>query len=305
MNLKEILAPAFKKMGMNEEQVAALFNADGTELSNNASDTITQHDATRVKSFKDEGTKLFNDGHKKGLAEGATKIEKEIKEKFGVNSDKLGVELVEDLVQASISKVTKAGEGDLTEDKVKLHPAYVKMQDEFSKQIKAKEKEAQELLNNYKQEVEKKSLFNEVVQNAKSKVQALKPILPKDPQKAERQMQLLINELAKAEFAKTEDGKDYIISLQGKPLEDGHGNRVNWETHVKQIAESIWDFENGEKRTTPGNTTAAGGAGNTTKYNGPVPKTQKEWMDAVSKPGITGEERIAITTAFKEAQSAG
>jgi len=80
MTIKEKLAAAFKKMGMTDEQVASLFNEDGTDLAETAKETILQHDATRVQKMKDDGTKLFNDGHKKGLSEGASKIEKEITE---------------------------------------------------------------------------------------------------------------------------------------------------------------------------------------------------------------------------------
>lgn len=294
--IKEKLSPVFKKMGMADEQVASLFNEDGTEFAENATDTLLKHDATRVQKMKDDGTKLFNDGHKKGLSEGASKIEKEIVEKFGVKSDKIGIELIEEIITLK----STSGTGELDEEKVKLHPSYVKMQDELSKQIKNKDKEWDEKFKQRDSEIAKQNLFKEVVTKAKTTVLGLKPILPKDAAKAEKQMELLVAELLKLGFTKTEDGNDYILEKEGKPVEDAHGNRINFDAYVKSTAESIWDFEQGQQRSSSQNSNDTSGATGTTKWAGKTPTNEQEYIKAVSE-AKTGEERMAIQDAYKAA----
>jgi len=294
MNLKEKLAPAFKKMGMVDEQVASLFNEDGTELSETAPDLLLKHDATRVQKMKEDGTKLFNDGHKKGLSEGASKIEKEIAEKYGVKSDKLGIELIDEVIA---SKSTSGTEID--EEKIKLHPAFVKVVDDLNKQLKNKDKEWDEKFKQRDLALAKENLFKEVVSKAKSTVLGLKPILPKDAAKAEKQMELLVAELSKLGFNKTEDGKDFILEKEGKPVEDAHGNRINFESYVKSTAETIWDFEQGQQRSSAGNNNDGNGTQDgATKWAGKVPANQEEYIAAVTS-AKNAEERLAIADAFE------
>lgn len=294
--IKEKLAPAFKKMGMADEQVASLFNEDGTEFTDNASEILLKHDATRVQKMKEDGTKLFNDGHKKGLSEGASKIEKEIVEKYGVKSDKIGIELIEEIIASKSTTST----GDLDEEKVKLHPSYVKMQDELTKQIKNKDKEWDEKFKQRDQEISKQNLFKEVVAKAKTNVLSLKPVLPKDSAKAERQMELLVAELSKLGFNKTEDGKDYILEKEGKPVEDAHGNRINFDAYVKSVAESIWDFEQGQQRSGAQNSNDSNAQNQQNKWTGAVPKNEQEYIKAIGG-AKNAQERIAIQDAYKAA----
>ena len=228
-NLKEKFAATFKKTGMTDEQVASLFNEDGTEFTENANTIILNHDATRVQKIKDDGTKLFNDGHKKGLSEGASKIEKEIAEKYGIKSEKIGIELIDELITSKAAKSTDP----INDETIKLHPAFVKLQDELTKQVKGKDKEWEDKFKQRDSEIAKANLFKEVVSKAKSTVLGLKPILPKDQAKADKQMELLVAELSKLGFNSTEDGKDFILEKDGKPVEDAHGNRINFETYVK------------------------------------------------------------------------
>lgn len=297
MNLKEKFAATYKKIGMTDEQVASLFNEDGTEFTETANETILKHDATRVQKMKDDGTKLFNDGHKKGLSEGASKIEKEIADKYGVKSDKIGIELIDEVIA---SKATTGTEID--EEKIKLHPAFVKMADDLNKQIKNKDKEWEDKFKQRDNEIAKQNLFKEVVTRAKTSVLGLKPILPKDQAKADKQMELLVAELSKLGFTKTEDGKDFILEKEGKPVEDAHGNRINFDSYVKSTAESIWDFEQGQQRNSTGNSNdgnnSAKGQG---KWTGKVPTNEAEYITAIGA-AKDATERIAIADAYEAGQ---
>jgi len=204
MNIREQLASYLQKIGVEDGKVASLFNEDGTELTAEAVNMLLQHDATRVQKFKADGTTLFNQGHQKGLGEGAQKIEKDIKEKFALHSDKQGIELIDEIL--AIKTPTLPADNKLDENKVKLHPTFVAMQDELNKKVKETESEWSGKLNEFKDSIQKEVLFNEVVNKAKGIVLGMKPVLPADVTKAERQMQLLINDLKLFDFQRTEDG---------------------------------------------------------------------------------------------------
>lgn len=299
MNLKEKFASYLKKIGVEDAKVASLFNEDGTELTESAIDELLKHDATRVQKMKDDGTKLFNDGHKKGLSEGATKIEKEIAEKYGITSDKIGIELIDEVI---ISKSAKGSEG-LDEEKVKLHPTFVKMQDELSKQLKNKDKEWETKFTQRDQEIAKANLFKEVVSKAKSRVKPESYLLPKDQARQEKQMELLVAELSKLGYNKTEDGKDYILEKDGKPVEDAHGNRINFDAYVDSLAQSIWDPIQGQQRQSTGNSNDGnnGANGNQNKWAGKVPTNENEYITAIGS-AKNAEERLAIADAYESAQ---
>ena len=292
MNLKEKFASYLTKIGVEDGKVASLFNDDGTELNENAIDFLIKHDASRVKTFKEEGTKLFDQGHQKGVLSTAQKLEKEIKDKFKVDSEKSGVDLIEEIIA---SKATQS-DGVIDENKIKTHPTYVSMQDELKSKIKETEKSWKEKYEGFEKSITKENLFKEVMSSAKGIVSELKPILPSDQKKAERQMQLLVNDLKGYDFTKTEDGKDFIISKDGKPIEDSHGNRLKLDNIVRNTASEIWDFEHGDSRSSGGNDNDDKG-GASTKWNGKVPSNDNEYIQAINN-AKDATEKMAITDAY-------
>ena len=102
-----------------------------TELSEDQQKEILQklldEDAKRVEAIKKSvDTKpAFQDGFKKAKSEVFKDSEKDLKEKFGLESDKMGLELVEELV----SKKSEGGQGgDLTEDAIKRSKVFQDME---------------------------------------------------------------------------------------------------------------------------------------------------------------------------------
>lgn len=292
--LKESLKTYFAAIGMADGQIAALFNADGTELLAEAANTLTQHDATRIGKFKtDSKTEGFNQGHQKGFSEGATKIEEEVKAKFAITSDKKGIELFDEII-AEKSKPVKS---ELEEDKVKAHPAFVSMRDLLEKKVKETEATWKTKYEDRDKTIAKEQTFKSVLDKARAQVISLKPILPKDAAKAEKQMELLVMELAKLEYNDDADKKGYIILKDGKSLEDANGNRIQFDQLVKNIASGIWDFEEGTQRSTGANNNDGGGAGANKNINVKTPTTEKEYMEAIANEK-DAEKRMAIDEAY-------
>lgn len=293
-NLKESLKTYFAAIGMADGQIAALFNADGTELLPEAANSLTQHDATRIGKFKtDSKTEGFNQGHQKGFSEGATKIEEEIKVKHAITSDKKGIELLDEII-AEKSKPVKL---ELEEDKVKAHPAFIKMRDDLEKKVKETDTTWKTKYEDRDKSIAKEQMFKSVLDKAKTQVTSLKPILPKDAAKAEKQMELLVMELAKLEYNDDADKKGYIILKDGKSLEDANGNRIQFEQLVKNIASGIWDFEEGSSRSTGANNNDDSGASSKKNLNVKTPANEKEYMEAIANEKDP-EKRMAIDDAY-------
>lgn len=295
--IKDTLANVLKKMGMEDEKVAALFNADGTELSENAEAELTNFDAARIVKIKTTAkTEGFNQGHQKGLSEGASKWEKEAQEEFEITSDKKGLDLIREIVDKKVSI-----KPELEEDKVIAHPTFIKMKRDLEKQVTAKETEWKSKFETRESELLKEKTFDSITSKAKAHLSSLKPILPKDQAKAEKQMQMLVNELKGYEYKEVEG--QIVILKDGKPLEDAHGKSVEFTSLVKSTAESIWDFQSGTQRSGTGNNNDDGAGAGSGKLKVEAPASREDYIKQM-KSAKTAEERVAITDAFKEKQSA-
>ena len=127
-----------KAYNFDNGKIAELFKDGETELSEDQQKEILQklldEDAKRVEAIKKSvDTKpAFQDGFKKAQGEILTKFEKDLKEKFSLESDKMGLELVEELV----SKKSEGGQGgDVTEDAIKRSKVFQDMESNLKKQI--------------------------------------------------------------------------------------------------------------------------------------------------------------------------
>jgi hypothetical protein len=91
-----------------------------------------------------------------------------------------------------------------------------------------------------------------------------------------------LSQIGEYEFEVKEDGK--VIALKdGKVVEDAHGHALSFEAIVKQKADAIWDYKQGDSRGGTGNNNDGGGTGNDKGYKGPVPKSEQESTELMSK----------------------
>lgn len=312
---KETLIAFFgKTLNLTAEDVAPIFEKKGDEeeLKPDALKTLLAHDATRIKALKDEvatvETESFNKGYKKAQGEALTKWEKEIKEANGIKSDKKGLELITEIVKA------KAEPGTLDADKIKTHPDYLKMEKELNDKIELTKTEWESKYNKRETELSAEKTFSTIMDKANKTLEALKPVLPKDSEKAKNQKQLLINELKGLTYEE-KNGELIILKSDGKRLEDAHGKPVKFEDLVKDTAAKYWDFESGEGRNGSGADNNVGGTkvgnvikttadGSTTvKWGGQVPKNDAEY-EAAFKTTTNAEERMALLDAYEAASKA-
>ena len=301
---KIITAFLEKTLNYSTDKVASIFvkNGDDEELTPNALDVLLPDDVARVQGLKDSANTMFDNGYKKAQGEVLSKTETDIKTKFGISSEKQGVELIEEIIAA---KTTPAKAAD--PEKVKLDPLYLKMEKDLNDQIKAAKAEGETKLKEYQDGVAKEKTFSKVASKADLELQKLKPILSKDPEKAKNQKKLLLQTLEG--FTYEENGDELVVLKDGKRHEDNHGRPITFASLVKETANQYWDFEQGEEHQGSGaenggakGNQAAAQAGK--KWTGKIPKNDDEFSQMFSGLPDDADQRMALTDAYNESQKA-
>jgi hypothetical protein len=274
--LNETLVKVFK---LTEEQLSQLYNEDGdlTDLK-----VVTEADEKRVAKFNTEKTQQLN----RGIKEGASKIEKEIKEKYG-ESELIGVELVDSIVARQVEEATKAGSKDISK-----HPEYVKLEASIDKIKKDKDKEWEAKLALKESEFRKGILFEKVKEKALVNLETRKPILPNDPKKAQVWKETYLNELKSANYQESDDGTPIVLDKDGNVMKDNHGNTVTFDEFEKSISDKYFEYPASQQRSSAGNQSSASQSGGGAAGE---PRTKAEALAKLKDPKITPEDRKKYT----------
>lgn len=297
--LTGLLSAAYQ---MDETGVAALFDADGTSLKDDALTQILEKDKARVAKLTGTSKDKFDEGHKKGKAEALTQFEKSLKEKFEIDADAKGVELVEAIIAA---KAPAAGSpGEITDEAVKKHKLYLDLKDQTKKETEKAVKEAVEAktleFNNYKSQVERGQSLSVVKQKALVLFRGLNPILSTDPAKAANQEAAFLRQFEENNY-RIDGEKIVMLAPDGSDATDAHGNRVEFEAFVKDKAGSLYDFKVADPKGSPG----AGGAGGGSGAGGEAKVIVKDEADFMKQ--YTNEKdpkkKIEISKAWTEVKA--
>lgn len=292
-----------KAYNFDNGKIAELFKDGETELSEDQQKEILQklldEDAKRVEAIKKSvDTKpAFQDGFKKAQGEILTKFEKDLKEKFGLESDKMGLELVEELV----SKKSEGGQGgDLTEDAIKRSKVFQDMESNLKKQITTVKTEYETKINEIQDGYKAEQTFSNVSQKALQIFNGLNPILPQNKTVADNQVKFFVNSLKDFKFD-VQDERIVVMDKDGKVLEDGHGNSRSFEDIVKETASGLFEFKANNGGSGSGNG-GQGQGGSGSSYAGNVPKTFEELEKVMSDTSISIEDRSNIMAEYEKAQ---
>ena len=293
-----------KAYNFDNGKIAELFKDGETELSEDQQKEILQklldEDAKRVEAIKKSvDTKpAFQDGFKKAQGEILTKFEKDLKEKFGLESDKMGLELVEELV----SKKSEGGQGgDVTEDAIKRSKVFQDMESNLKKQVTTVKTEYETKINEIQDGYKAEKTFSNVSQKALQIFNGLNPILPQNKTVADNQVKFFVNSLKDFKFD-VQDERIVVMDKDGKVIEDGHGNSRSFEDIVKETASGLFEFKANNGGSGSGNGGQQGQGGSGSSYAGNVPKTFEELEKVMSDTSISIEDRSNIMADYEKAQ---
>jgi len=292
-----------KAYNFDNGKIAELFKDGETELSEQQQteilNKILEIDAQRVENIKKSVDKkdAFQDGFKKAKSEVLTDFEKGLKEKFGVESDKTGLELVEEVV----SKKSEGGQGgDVTEDAIKRSKVFQDMESNLKKQITTVKTEYETKINEIQDGYKAEQTFSNVSQKALQIFNGLNPILPQNKTVADNQVKFFVNTLKDFKFD-VQDERIVVMDKDGKVLEDGHGNSRSFEDIVKETASGLFEFKANNGGSGSGNG-GQGQGGSGSSYAGNVPKTFEELEKVMSDTSISIEDRSNIMAEYEKAQ---
>ena len=292
-----------KAYNFDNGKIAELFKDGETELSEQQQteilNKILEIDAQRVENIKKSVDKkdAFQDGFKKAKSEVLTDFEKGLKEKFGIESDKTGLELVEEVV----SKKSEGGQGgDITEDAIKRSKVFQDMESNLKKQITTVKTEYETKINEIQDGYKAEQTFSNVSQKALQIFNGLNPILPQNKTVADNQVKFFVNSLKDFKFD-VQDERIVVMDKDGKVLEDGHGNSRSFEDIVKETASGLFEFKANNGGSGSGNG-GQGQGGSGSSYAGNVPKTFEELEKVMSDTSISIEDRSNIMAEYEKAQ---
>lgn len=292
MNEKEILIGLLTKtLNRSEQEVIELLyqkdDKDELILKDGAVDAVLELDSARVENIKKNAPvpkERLDNEYKRGRKEGLKELEGTVKEKYSIDSEKLGIELIDELLADKSKKIK------ITDDDVKKHPLYLDL--EKSRIAKAEYDALKGEYDEFKTNIERDKKFSSIKETASSLLDSMKPIISENPAVAKTRKDDFLKKFESFDYQK--DGDDTIIlNPDGSRKEDKHGNPVTLEDFVKEIASLNYDFP---KQDDKGN----GGADDDGKksFNFSVPKNDEEYVAAV-RGAKTPEERIAIKTAYE------
>lgn len=292
-----------KAYNYDNGKIAELFKDGETELSEQQQteilNKILEIDAQRVENIKKSVDKkdAFQDGFKKAKSEVLTDFEKGLKEKFGIESDKTGLELVEELV----SKKSEGGQGgDVTEDAIKRSKVFQDMESNLKKQVTTVKTEYETKINEIQDGYKAEQTFSNVSQKALQIFNGLNPILPQNKTVADNQVKFFVNTLKDFKFD-VQDERIVVMDKDGKVLEDGHGNSRSFEDIVKETASGLFEFKANNGGSGSGNG-GQGQGGSGSSYAGNVPKTFEELEKVMGDNSISIEDRSNIMAEYEKAQ---
>lgn len=265
-----------KTLKMDDEELASLYNEAGELTSLTAAE---QADTARVTKLKEDQASQY----KRGQKEVASKMEAQLKDKFGVDSDLTGVELVDFILTTELEKVKGKGDEDIT-----AHPEYLKLKSESDRMLKAKDKEWQKKIEDLELKHARESMFSKVKERAFAELDNLRPILPEDAKKAQKWKEKYIEDLRAYDF--TEQDGMIVVLKDGKPLQDSHGYNKSFADLVKETAAEIFDFQTAESRSSAAN--------QQTQSNFAAPRNEEEFIQKM-REAKTPEEQAKVMESYQ------
>ena len=273
--LNESLSKLFK---LDPETLASLYNEAG-ELVDFSK--ILELDAARITKYKSDSDSQY----KRGIKEAAEKLERELKEKYELDSDLKGVDLIDHLLVHKVDEAKASGTKDITK-----HPEFIKLQVSIDKQLKDRDKEWEGKLKTKEAEFNKSRLFEKVREKALLNLTSRNPILPNDPRKAQVWKDTYLNDLRQANYMEDETGELIVLAPNGEKLQTAHGKNITFDEFEKDVADKYFEYPVSQERSSAGNKEE--------KSNGTgfrAPKNEDEYMARLRDPKITPKERIELT----------
>ena len=304
--LRALLAKAYK---MQDGEIDSLLSESTTDADGETQ--VISLDKTRIAEIsKPKPGQTFQDGYKKAKAEVLTELETAIKEKYEIESDANGVELVEAVVA---EKTKGAKPKELTDDDVRKHPAYQAAEKAHKLALKEATTTWETKYNEREAAYKKGETFGAVSKKALEILGGMNPVLPANATVAANLQNAFLNVLKGYEYDLQDNGNRIVVMKDGKVVDDGHGHSLDFEKLVKDNAAGYFEFKANNGGGNAGNgkpNEQGGGSGGGTggaAYPAGItkPKTWDEVVKIVNDTNIKAEDRNTVLQVWEQESKGG
>lgn len=305
--LRGLLGEAYK---MPKTEIDKLLSETTTD--DDGTTQLMDGDKTRIgKLTTPKKGETFQDGYKKAKAEVLTELETQLKEKYEVESDANGV----DLVEAIVTEKAKTGKAAApTEDDIRKSPVFQAMEKNHLKTLKAKDTEWEAKLNEREAVYKKGETFGLVGKKALDILGTMNPVFSKNAAVAANLQNAFLNTFKGYDYEIQDNGNRVVVMKDGKVVDDGHGHSLDFEKMVKDTATGYFEFQQnngggnaGNGKPNEGGAGGAGGSGGGAVYPAGItkPKTWDEVVKIVNDTNIKAEDRNTVLQVWETEQKAG
>jgi hypothetical protein len=272
-----------KTLKMDTEGIATLFNEAG--------DLVDVQPALDAYEAKQRDLKALSENqYKRGIKEQAAKLEKALREKYEIESEATGMDLIEEVFAKQMEGVKE--QSQLKDEDVEKHPLFITKRAALEKQLKAQQKEYEEKMQQRENEIRYEQTLLKVKPKLISELKAMGAVLPDDPNLASEWEAMFIEKMVK-KYKFQENGEDLtILDSDGKPVQDAYQNMVNFKGLIEHEGKKLFQFRKAEDRSSAGNQST----GATSK-----PMSEQEWIKA-SAEAKTPQERAELFKQYQATQ---
>jgi hypothetical protein len=261
-----------KSLNLSEEEIeSALFNAEGTEVNATAFDYLKSKYATHIEELSGTADAQLLERYNTGVRKGMEGFEDKLKKKYKITSGKVGLELVEELLTKFKGNTEK-----LTDEAVKNHKAYVELVESQDARIAEAVQAAEQKFEADKAKWNREKAMSEIMPDALSHFYSMKPVLSKKKEIADNQILVFKNAVEAFDYDRSE-GK--ITIKKGDEIQKNEfGHRLEFTTHIENIAKKYFDFDDSDGREVPpaGDGGVPGSGGSKTVLR--KPKSDEEYV---------------------------
>lgn len=281
---------------------------DAAEVNKILSTGLTSKLNAVSKNSSFDKKKVQDDAYKSAERKIKSEVEEVLKDKFSLQESEAAD--LPTLVEEAAAKIGtgKPGKpGEITEDAVKKHPVYIRLEKKLKDDLDAEKKKGEDAVNTLKSEYEYKDVLSTATNKGLEIFTGMKPVLSQDSEVAKNQLEMVKDLISRNKF-QVVDNQIIVLNADGSVMEDDFKNKVTFETFVKSVTQKYFDFAKADDRKSPnGQKGAKPGEGSGTpgkKYTGPMPKTQEEFNKMVFDEKLSLDERMEIQQYAEENPSA-
>lgn len=295
MDLKNVITGLLSRAyNVDNGKIAEILEAE-----NNTEEAVLKSildlDTARVAKLKEADTGKFQEGYQKAKKEVLTQFEKDLKAQYGIDSDKMGLELITEIVTAKT-----AGSGTKDDDVLK-HPLYQTLETKYRTETARIENDWKAKLDEIQNGYKKEKTFSVIQNKALTQLESLNPILPTNSTVASNQKNWFVNSLKEYEFD-VQDGGNIVVMKDGKVQQDAHGNSVRFEDLVKNIASQNFEFKANNGGGNAGNGNSGSPEGITLPAGVVMPKNLEEMTIISNNPDISAEDKLKVFNEYQKNQ---